>query len=205
MTAPNVAYSATAADGTQLGTSWPSPLTFAPPTLDLIVLALIGSTVEWVAASRLTAAGVTQVYTDTPNPAAPSSNWWPTAQVTFMAATAPTAPAPTTGTFTLNWKPPTANADGTSPVTALSGYTINQGVSTAKPPVQPATLPPVATVGPTVTTYTTAQLPAGTYFFTVEANAADGTESIASNVVTGTISPPEVPGAPSSVTITATV
>lgn len=201
MTAPNVAYSATAADGTQLGTSWPSPLTFAPPTTNLIVLAMIGSTVEWVAASRLQAAGVTQVYTDTPNPAAPSSNWWPVSKVTFMAATAPTTPAtpaPTTGTLTLGWAPPTSNKDGTSPVTPLSGYQIFQG-STA------ANLVPVATVGPTVTGYTTTQLPPGTYFFGIEAQAADGTESIMSNTVSGVIAAPEVPGAPTSITITATV
>ena len=107
-------------------------------------------------------------------------------------------PAPITGNFTISWQAPTKNVDGTSPVTPLSGYGIWQGASAT-------TLAQVATVAATLLTWTSPQLSAGVYYFGIEAIAADGSDSVMSNVVTGTIVPPEVPGAPTSVLITASV
>jgi hypothetical protein len=105
---------------------------------------------------------------------------------------------PAIGTLTISWKAPTTNADGTSPVTPLSGYGIWQGPTATS-------LKLVTTLSATALTYTTPPLPPGPYFFGIEAIAADGSDSIMSNIVSGTITAPEVPGAPTSVTITATV
>jgi hypothetical protein len=101
----------------------------------------------------------------------------------------------TPNTITLNWKAPTANADGTTPVTPLSGYGIWQGASAT-------TLTQVATV--TVLTWTSPVLAAGTYYFGIEAIAADGKDSVMSNTVSAVVNP-EVPGAPTSITISAVI
>jgi hypothetical protein len=122
-------------------------------------------------------------------------------------------PIATVGTLTLTWQAPTANKDGTSPVTPLSGYTVLQGFSAAIPPVMPATLTPVpttltngTTVPPTQLTWTSAQLPPGTYYYAVVADAVDTAVSADSNIVSSRLNAPvEIPGQPTNVTITATV
>jgi len=63
----------------------------------------------------------------------------------------------------------------------------------------------VATVAPTVLTWTSPLLQAGHYAFGIEAIAADGSDSKMSNTVAATIQAPAVPGAPTSLTITGTV
>jgi hypothetical protein len=100
---------------------------------------------------------------------------------------------------TLNWQPPTTNADGSTPPTPLSGYQIYQGATVA-------TLAPIATVAGTVTTYTTAALAPGTYFFALKSLAVNGTASaMSSPPVSARITPPATPGAPTHITIGATI
>jgi hypothetical protein len=107
------------------------------------------------------------------------------------------ASPPAVGTLSLSWKAPVANTDG-SALTPLSGYGLYQGPSATA-------LALVATLPPTQLSYTTPPLPAGHYYFAIEAIAADGNDSIMSNVVSGSLTETETPGAPSSVTISATL
>ena len=79
----------------------------------------------------------------------------------------------------MSWAPPTTNTNGT-PVTALSGYTLYYGTS-------PSALTQSVTVGSSTTSYTVTGLAAGTWYFAVAADAADGTESAMSNVGSKTI------------------
>jgi hypothetical protein len=83
------------------------------------------------------------------------------------------------GTATLTWTAPTTNTDGT-PVTPLSGYTIYYGTS-------PGALTQSVAVSASTTSYTVTGLAAGTWYFGMAADAADGTESAMSNVGSKTI------------------
>jgi hypothetical protein len=81
-----------------------------------------------------------------------------------------TVTAASTGTATLSWTPPTTNTDGT-PVTTLTGYHVYYGTS------QTNLTQSVAISGATTTSYEVTGLAAGTWYFAVAADAADGTES----------------------------
>jgi len=88
--------------------------------------------------------------------------------------------APVTGSVTLSWTVPTTNTDGT-PLTDLSGFTINYGTSAG------AMTETVTISSATATGYTLSGLASGVWYFEVFASASDGTESAASNVVSTTI------------------
>ena len=87
---------------------------------------------------------------------------------------------PTTGSATVNWVPPTRNTNG-STLTNLSGYTISYGTSAS----QLTSTVKVTNAG--LTSYMIENLPAGTYYFGVEAYNSAGQTSAASNVVSKTI------------------
>jgi len=80
----------------------------------------------------------------------------------------------------LTWTAPTTNTNGTA-VTALSGFTIYYGTS------QSSLTQSVVVSGSGATTYTITGLSAGTWYFAVAADAADGTQSAMSNVGSKTI------------------
>jgi Fibronectin type III domain len=86
----------------------------------------------------------------------------------------------TTGTATLTWVAPTTNTDGTT-VTPLSGYTLYYGTSAS------SLTHSVVVSGSTTTSYTITGLAAGTWYFAVIADAADGMQSAMSNVGSKTI------------------
>jgi hypothetical protein len=89
-------------------------------------------------------------------------------------------PTPTTGSATVNWAPPTQNTNG-SALTNLAGYTISYGTSAT----QLTSTVKVANAG--LTSYVIENLPAGTYYFGVEAYNSTGQTSSVSNVVSKTI------------------
>lgn len=82
----------------------------------------------------------------------------------------------------LTWNPVTTNTDG-SALTNLAGYRINWGTSatTRTSSVQTAA---------NVTTYTIADLAAGTWYFGVKAFTTQGAESASSNIVSRAITGP---------------
>jgi hypothetical protein len=86
-----------------------------------------------------------------------------------------TVTPPTTGGAALNWSPPTTDTNG-APVTALTGYTIFYGTSEAN------LTQTVSVSGASTTSYTVTGLTAGTWYFAVAANAADGTQSALSEI-----------------------
>lgn len=85
---------------------------------------------------------------------------------------APAAP----GTAQVSWEAPTANISGTS-LTDLAGYTIFYGTSPA------ALNQSVEVTDPTATSFTVSGLTSGTWYFSVAAYSADGTESQPSEIV----------------------
>jgi hypothetical protein len=86
------------------------------------------------------------------------------------------APKASTGVATLDWTAPTENSDG-SVLTNLAGYTVYYGTS-------PSNLTQTVKISnPGLTAYTMTDLPAGTWYFTITAYTADGTESTRSGVV----------------------
>ena len=87
---------------------------------------------------------------------------------------------PTTGSATVNWVPPTQNTNGSS-LTNLAGYTISYGTSAS----QLTSTVKVTNAG--LTSYVIENLPAGTYYFGVEAYNSTGQTSSVSNVVSKTI------------------
>jgi hypothetical protein len=91
-----------------------------------------------------------------------------------------TPPPPTTGSATVNWVPPTQNTNGSS-LTNLAGYTITYGTS----PTQLTSTVKVANAG--LTSYVIENIPAGTYYFGVEAYNSAGQTSKVSNIVSKTI------------------
>lgn len=86
-----------------------------------------------------------------------------------------------TGNANLSWTTPTLNTDGT-PLTDLAGYTISYGTSPT------ALAQSVSITNPTATAYTITGLSAGTWYFSISANANNGTHSSASPVANATIS-----------------
>lgn len=111
------------------------------------------------------------------------------------------APPAATGSALLSWAAPTANTDGSSPVTPLASYNIYQGPNATS-------LAKSANVLAPVTKYIASALLPGTYFFAVTAVGVNGTESAESAVASDTITvvqPAKVPGQPTSLTITSTV
>jgi hypothetical protein len=85
------------------------------------------------------------------------------------------------GAATLSWTPPTTNTNGT-PLTDLTGYTINYGTS-ADSLTSSVNVPQATT-----TSYTFQGLSSGTWYFTVSAYASDGSQSAPSSVASKTIS-----------------
>jgi len=88
---------------------------------------------------------------------------------------------PVTSSVTLSWTVPTTNTDGT-PLTDLSGFTINYGTS-ASAMNQTVTVASASTTG-----YTVQGLAAGTWYFTITAYTSVGTQSAPSNIASDTIS-----------------
>ena len=81
-----------------------------------------------------------------------------------------------TGAATLDWTAPTENSDG-SVLTNLAGYTVYYGTS-------PASLTQTVKItNPGLTPYPMTNLPSGTWYFTITAYSADGSESARSGVV----------------------
>lgn len=106
---------------------------------------------------------------------------------------------PTVNVAALAWTAPTQNTDG-SALTDLAGYNIYQGTTVGN-------LVKVGSIALPAASYTTPSLPPGTYYFTVTAVNAKGTESAQSPVVSTVLAPPppKVPGAPTGVKITVIV
>jgi hypothetical protein len=96
-----------------------------------------------------------------------------------QSTTVSVTPGPT-GTATLDWTPPVTNTDGTA-LTPLTGYTVFYGTS------QNSLTKSVVVSGASTTAYEITGLAAGTWYFAVVANAADGTQSAISNVASKTI------------------
>lgn len=97
------------------------------------------------------------------------------------ASTSASTPSGPPGSVTLDWMPPTQNADGT-PVGAgeLAGYKILYGES-------PDALDEyVAITDPSATTYTFEGLPASTWYFAVVSVDSAGNESAPTNVIPAT-------------------
>jgi Fibronectin type III domain len=90
------------------------------------------------------------------------------------------ATAPTTGSATLTWAPPTQNTDGT-PITGLTGYHIYYGTS-ANGLTTTITVTDVSQ-----TSYVVNGLAPGTYYFAVDAYNSANVDSAQSNVGSGTI------------------
>jgi hypothetical protein len=96
------------------------------------------------------------------------------------ASTSPNLTAPAPGSATLSWDAPTVNTDG-APLSDLTGYHIYYGDS-------PNTLTQsVSVAGAATLSYEITGLAAGTWYFAVAADAADGTQSALSNVASKTI------------------
>jgi Fibronectin type III domain len=99
---------------------------------------------------------------------------------TTSQSTTVTVNASTNGTATLSWNAPTTNTDGT-PVTALAGYHIYYGAT------QGAMTQSFAVNGAGTSSYEITGLTAGTWYFSVTADAADGTEGPPSDIGSKTI------------------
>ncbi len=97
-----------------------------------------------------------------------------------LAAFSITVTATATGSATVVWTPPTENTDGT-PLQGLDGYRIYYGTSSTNLDK----MIDVANEG--TTTYLVENLTPATWYFTVKAYTAGGTESDASNVASKTI------------------
>lgn len=85
-----------------------------------------------------------------------------------------------TGSAMLEWSKPTTNTDG-SPITNLAGFRILYGTSAT------ALTQTVQVATPSATTFTVANLNAGTWYFAVRAYNSAGGESVNSNVDSKTI------------------
>jgi hypothetical protein len=100
--------------------------------------------------------------------------------VNGASAPPPPPPPPTTGSVTLDWTPPSENTDGTS-LTNLSGYRIRYGTSAS------SLNQSISVSNPSVSSYVVEDLAAGTWYFSVIAINASGTESVGSNPVSATV------------------
>jgi hypothetical protein len=87
---------------------------------------------------------------------------------------------PKLGSVTLDWVPPTQNANGTA-LTDLAGYRIAYGTAPS------ALTQSVQVANPSVTTYLVENLPAGTWYFAVKAYNSAGVESQQSAPVSSVI------------------
>ncbi len=88
--------------------------------------------------------------------------------------------APTSGTASLGWSPPTQNTDG-SALTDLAGYRLYFGSS-------PASLTQVMAIsGAATTTHVVTNLSAGTWYFALTARTSAGVESAMSTIVSKAI------------------
>jgi hypothetical protein len=85
------------------------------------------------------------------------------------------------GSVTLNWQPPTQNADGT-PLTDLSGYTIYVGTISNTYEYREIRLD-----NPGLTAYVVDNLDPGTYYFAATAFNSSGVESAFSGEVVRTV------------------
>jgi len=81
----------------------------------------------------------------------------------------PSPPVATVKTATLNWSQPTLRANG-DPLNQVTGYTVYYGAA------EDNLNQMVLLDDPTVTSYTTPDLEAGTYYFTVTATDGEGRE-----------------------------
>lgn len=89
-------------------------------------------------------------------------------------------PTASSGAVTLNWTPPTENTDG-SALTNLSGYDIHYGTSSGD------YTQTINVSNPGLATYVVDNLTPGTYYFSVTAVNAQGTESQLSSEVNSTV------------------
>jgi hypothetical protein len=92
----------------------------------------------------------------------------------------PPPPPPTTGSVTLDWTPPTSNTDGTS-LSNLGSYRIRYGTSAN------SLNQSISISNPSISSYVVENLAGGTWYFSVIAVNASGTESVASNPVSATV------------------
>ena len=93
---------------------------------------------------------------------------------------APLPPTASSGAVTINWTPPTENTDGTA-LTNLAGYDIHYGTSSGD------YTQTVTVSNPGIATYVVDNLTPGTYYFSVAAVNAQGTESPPSPEVSTTV------------------
>ena len=96
------------------------------------------------------------------------------------SSSASSLPAASSNAVTINWTPPTENMDGTA-LTNLSGYDIHYGTSSGSYTQSIS----VANAG--IATYVVDNLTPGTYYFSVAAVNASGTESPLSSEVSATV------------------
>lgn len=89
-------------------------------------------------------------------------------------------PTPSSHAVTLNWTPPTENTDGTA-LMNLSGYDIHYGTSSGNYTQS------IPVSNPGIATYVVDNLTPGTYYFSVAAVNATGTESPMSSEVSATV------------------
>jgi Putative Ig domain len=91
-----------------------------------------------------------------------------------------TVNAPSNGSATLSWTPPTENTDG-STLNNLAGFRIQYGTSAT------ALTQTVQIANPGVVTYVVSGLNSGNWYFAIRAYSSGGAESANSNVVSKTI------------------
>lgn len=89
-------------------------------------------------------------------------------------------PTASSSAVTINWMPPTENTDGTA-LTNLSGYDIHYGTSSGNYTQS------ITVSNPGIATYVVDNLTPGTYYFSVAAVNAEGTESPMSSEVSATV------------------
>jgi len=97
-----------------------------------------------------------------------------------LSAFAITVNAPTNGSATLSWTPPSENTDGSS-LSDLAGFRVQYGTSPT------ALTQTVQISNPGVVTYVVTGLNAGSWYFSVRAYTSGGAESANSSVVSKTI------------------
>lgn len=100
-----------------------------------------------------------------------------TASLPSFALTVTTS---STGTATVSWTPPTRNTDG-STLTSLAGYRIRYGTNSSSL----TSLITVTNIG--ITSYVVPNLPAGTWYFGVQAYTGSGAQSAMSALASKTI------------------
>lgn len=118
--------------------------------------------------------------TDSASAASTSTSGIPAGESAGSQPTAAAPPVASAGVVTLNWLPPTENVDGT-PLTDLAGYDIHYGTASGDYTKK------IAVSNPGIATYVVSDLTPGTYYFSVAAVNADGTESPLSSEVRATV------------------